>query len=253
MCQKRKTPLHLLITLALLTPSAFAQSPAEQTLLHLANQARASHNLAPLHWDANLAQAARAHAQRLIREPGELEHQYPGEPDLTARAAQTGAHFSTIAENLARRAQDPAQLQQVWMSSPIHRANLLDPNLTTIGIAVITDDAGLLYAVEDFARDTPAQPNQDIEKRIAQLLQQHGVAPAASNDDAQKTCEMPNGSAGTPKLVIQYDGPDPTHLPDVLLQQLATGKYTSAQIGICPGQQPANQQFTTYHVAILLY
>ena len=241
----------LLLALALLTSSAPAQSPAEQTLLQLANQARATHNLPPLRWDANLAQAAHAHLQWVTRSPGELLHQYPGEPDLIARGAHSGARFGTIAENIGARGENPAALQQIWMTTPTHRANLLDPNLNAVGIAVI-EDQGLLYAVEDFARSVPVPQSAEIETRVAQLLQQHGIAPAASNADARSTCEMPKGNAGSPKMVIQWDGPNPTLLPDVLLKQIATGNYTTAQVGACPSQQ-ANQTFTLYHVAVLLY
>jgi uncharacterized protein YkwD len=251
---KARRPLFLLIALAALHPCSLAQSnasPAERALLQLANQARATHGVPPLRWDSALAQAARAHVQWVVREPGELEHQYPGEPDLLARGAQSKARFSTIAENIARRGQDPTQLQQIWMSTAVHRANLLNPNLNAVGIAVV-EEGGLLYAVEDFSTSVPSLRLSDIEAQVAQTLQSHGLAPAESNQDARKTCAMPDGSAGSPKLVIQWDGPNPTELPDVLLKQIASGRYSSAAVGVCPGNQPA-QQFATYRVAVLLY
>jgi hypothetical protein len=249
-----RTALLPLLFLILSLPCAIAQANAttpNQILFQLANQARAEHNLPPLHWDNALAHAARAHVQLVVHEQGEYLHQYPGEPDLLTRGAQAGGHFSTIAENIGGHAENPADIQQIWMSTPTHRANLLDPNLNAIGIAVIEKD-GLLYAVEDFARSVPVLQSTDIEKRVALLLQEHGIAPAESNTDARFTCEMPKGNAGSPKLVIQWDGPDPTLLPDVLLKQIATGSYTTAQVGACPSNQ-TNQQFTLYHVAVLLY
>jgi hypothetical protein len=247
----RKALLPIL-ALTLTAPFTLAQGdPAAQTLLQLANQARAAHNLPPLHWDSELARAAHAHLERVVHEQGEYLHQYPGEPDLTTRGANAGAHFATIAENIGGRGESPADLQKIWMTTPTHRANLLDPNLNAVGIAVV-EQGGLLYAVEDFARNVPVPQSGGIEKRVAQLLQEHGIAPAASNADARATCTMPKGNAGTPKLVIQWDGPDPTQLPDVLLQQIATGRYTTAQVGACPSNQ-TNQQFTLYHVAVLLY
>jgi hypothetical protein len=249
-----RSRLFLTCLLLALASSGFAQarpSPAEQALLQMANQARAQHGAAPLQWDASLARAARAHVVYIVRESGELSHQYPGEPDLVARAANAGAHFGTVSENLARHAQTPAQLHQTWMSTPVHRGNILDPQLNAVGIAVV-ESQGFLYAVEDFARDVPVPQHGDIERQVAQRLQQHGIAPTASNEDARKTCATPQSTVGTPKLVIQWDGSDPTQLPDVLLQQIATGKFASAAVGACPSQ-PAGQQFTTYHVAVLLY
>jgi hypothetical protein len=243
----------VLFALILAAPLAIAQTRptrAEQTLLQLTNQTRAAHNLPPIHWDSDLARAARVHAQRVLREQGELEHQYPGEPDMTTRGAQAGAHFTTIAENLGR-GPDPVTLHQTWMGSPIHRANILDPNLNAVGIAVIPQ-GGLLIAVEDFSHSAPVLSFDGLEKRVAQTLQSHGIAPAPSNADARQTCTMPTGAAGSPRLVVQWDGPDPTLLPDALLHAISTGRYTTAEVAVCASKQP-NPQFTTYNVAVLLY
>jgi hypothetical protein len=252
-----RTHLILLLVLTILPSLASAQSaplpapsPAEQALVQLANKTRAAHNLPPLQWDSAIARAALAHDQQMIHEPGPLEHQYPGEPDLTARGAQAGAHFTTIAENLARGT-DPAQIHQKWMSTPTHRANLLDPNLNAIGIAVI-DSMGSLNAVEDFSHSAPVQSYSSLAQRVADVLQAHGIGPAESNQDAQTTCTMQRGAVGTAKLVIQWDGPDPTLLPDALIREIATGRYSSAEVGVCASKQP-NPGFTTYNVAVLLY
>src|SRR6202453_2998427 len=205
----RKALLSILALILSATCAIAQADPAAQSLLQLANEARTAHNLPPLHWDNALAQAARAHVQRVVHEQGEYLHQYPGEPDLMTRGAQAGAHFATIAENIGGHAENPVDLQQSWMTSPTHRANLLDPNLNAVGIAVVEKD-GLLYAVEDFARSVPVLQNADIEKRVAQLLQEHGIAPAESNADARATCGMPKGNAGSPRIIIQWDPPNPT-------------------------------------------
>jgi uncharacterized protein YkwD len=258
MLRKAKTEslllLFVLAIIAIAASSAVAQpngSPDEQALLELANQARAQHNLPPLRWDSNLAIAARNHLRWVIRNPGELLHQYPGEPDLVTRGGSAGARFGTISENIAGHGQTPAELQQTWMNSPVHRANLLDPKLNVVGIAV-TQHQGLLFAVEDFGRDVPTLTPEAVEHQVQKLLQARGFPPAPSNQDARKTCTMPQGQAGYPKLVIQWDGSDISHLPDAVLQNLDKSKYSSAAVGACPGRQP-NQQFTTYHIAVLLY
>ena len=239
--------------LAIAAPHALAQpagSP-EQTLLQLANQTRAAHNLPPLQWDDSLAKAAQFHLKWVVRNPGDLSHQFPGEPDLIARGANAGAHFGTISENIAGHGDTPEALQQIWMTTPTHRANLLDPNLNIIGIAV-TQYQGFLFAVEDFAHNVPTLTPDTIEHQVAKLLQARGFPPAPSNADARKTCTMPQGQAGTPKLVIQWDGSDISQLPDALVQHLDETKYSSAAVGACPSKQ-TTQQFTTYHIAVLLY
>ena len=37
---------------------------------------------------------------------------------------------------------------------------------------------------------------------------------------------------------------------EMVLQNLDKTKYKTAAVGACPGRQP-NQQFTTYHIALL--
>src|SRR5215469_16326746 len=66
-------------------------------IFELTNRDRVAHGLQPLQWDASLAAAAQAHAERMAGE-GYLSHEYPGEGDVGARAARAGAHFQAIAE-----------------------------------------------------------------------------------------------------------------------------------------------------------
>lgn len=254
----RRLPLRAVVVAAILAvvtaPARAEAQPAgspEQILLQLANQARAAHNLPPLRWDAALARAARVHLQWVVRNSSDLEHQYPGEPDLITRGANAGARFGTISENIAGHGPTAASLHQIWMTTPTHRANLLDPNLNVVGIAVM-ENQGLLFAVEDFGRDVPALTPEAVEHQVAKLLEARGFPPAKSNADARATCTMPHGQAGYPKLVIQWDGADISQLPDVLVENLDKSKYTSAAVGACPGRQ-TNQQFTTYHITVLLY
>jgi uncharacterized protein YkwD len=171
--QNRTHARTILLALTLAASSFNAPSP-EQTLFQLTNRARAAHNLPPLHWDNALATAAKTHVQRVRNEPGELLHQYPGEPDLTTRGAQAGAHFTTIAENVGRGTDVPL-IHQTWMNSPSHRANILDPNLNAVGISV-AENRGLFSAAEDFSRSATVQSFDSLEKRVAQILLEHGIA-----------------------------------------------------------------------------
>ena len=60
-----------------------------------------------------------------------------------------------IAENVA---EGPSAefIHTSWMNSPHHRANLLDPDLTAIGISVVLsadhNGRGMLFAVQDFSQ-----------------------------------------------------------------------------------------------------
>ena len=250
-----RAALSILLVPALLAPIANSQTAPEQAILDLTNQSRAEHHLPPLAWDPVLARAALFHAQFVVQhvaiESGPLEHQYPGEPDLTTRAAQAGSHFSTVSENVAGHGTTPDDIFQAWMNSPTHRANILDPHLDVAGIAVVQNH-GLLYAVQDFARVTPTLAPSEIERRVAQLLLDHGLAPAPSNADARATCPMRSGNAGHPSFIIQWDGANLADIPATVLQQLPNPTTHTAAVAACPSQRH-DQPFTTYRVVILIY
>jgi len=196
------------------------------------------------------ARIAERNAELMAQQPAALSHQYPGEPDLDARAGAAGAHFRAIAENVAL-APSPQALDQEWMHSPLHRANILDPRMDTIGVGLVKRGANY-YAVEDFASTVDQLGPDQIEQKIGQLLQQRGLQPAGLTQDARQTCTMDHGSAGASKpwFVMRWEGTDLGRLPDVLDQKISTGKYHKAAVGACgnPGQG-----FTTYKIAVMLY
>jgi len=127
-------------------------SAPEQALFDAANRERAARRLAPLKWNAALASAARAHAQKMAQ-AGTLSHQFPREMDLGTRVRVAGIRFRAVAENVAE-GPSAAGIHAQWMKSPPHRANLLDPELDSIGIAV-AERKGQLFAVQDFSQATP--------------------------------------------------------------------------------------------------
>ncbi len=181
-----------------------------------------------------------------------LSHQYPGEPDLVARGSAAGAHFRSIAENVAL-APSPQALETEWMNSTDHRANILNPAMNTIGVGLVKR-GGNYYAVEDFADGVAQLGPEQIEQKIGQLLQQRGLQPAGFTQDARQTCEMQHGSAGgsSPRFIMRWEGSDLGRLPEVLEQKIATGQFHKAAVGACDSGNPG-QGFTTYKLAVMLY
>ena len=248
--------LPLLLTFTILTAPAHAQTPNEQLLLVLANQSRAEHNLPPLTWDPALARAAHAHLVVMARQGGPAEHQYPGEPDLVTRADQAGAHFSSIAENVAGSTPSAAATHQAWMNSPPHRANLLAAQLTAVGIAVVATPTGL-YAVEDFGRIANSTAGS-AEKQVQQLLIARNIQPDSSaqrKQDAHANCNSGATPASPPTLIMQWESGDLTQLPSQLIQRLPPSNPQqphTAAVASCPPQSPT-PGFTTYRIAVLIY
>ena len=130
---------------------AYSQTPAlraERDLFAAVNQARRAQGLTPLRWDESLATAARRHA-KVMAERGSAQHGFEGEPNLSARVKQAGAHFSWLSENVIQ-GPSTAFIHVQFMKSPPHRANVLDGDMDSIGVGVV-EQGGQLFAVEDFS------------------------------------------------------------------------------------------------------
>jgi uncharacterized protein YkwD len=82
-----------------------------------------------------------------------LSHQFPREMDLGTRIRLAGVRFRAVAENVAQ-GPSAASIHTQWMNSPPHRANLLDPDMDSIGVAV-AERKGQLFAVQDFSQANP--------------------------------------------------------------------------------------------------
>jgi hypothetical protein len=229
---------------------AHAQSAEARQLMQATNQDRAQHGLGPLRWDPALARAAQAHANQMERH-GELSHQYAGEPDLATRAGRDGAHFSTVAENVAV-APNPQTVESEWMHSPPHRHNILDARLTTVGVGLVRQGNNL-WAVEDFSAAVAQMGSSQIEQKIEQMVAERGIRSVSTSSAARQTCAMDHGFAGTrPNFIMRWEGSDLNRLPDVLEEKINTGRYRTAAVGAC-GSGNRGQGFTTYRLAVLLF
>ena len=227
-----------------------AQNVSEQYLLAAANQDRAAHGLRPVHADEHLALAARLHAYQMANH-GAISHQFDGERDLAARASDAGAHFSLVTENVAE-ASNSAQIHDLWMASAGHRANLLDPNVDAVGIAVV-QKGRQLYAVEDFARTVAQMSIEQQEAKVGEMLVAAGLQLDRSKADARQTCTMSTGFAGSrqPGFVMRFSANNLDHLPEQLTSRLGSGKYRVAEVGACvTGKQGP---FSGYNLAVMLF
>jgi hypothetical protein len=222
-----------------------------QEIFTLTNQDRADHGLQPLAWNAALASAAAAHDERMANEKS-LSHQYPGEADVSARAAQAGAHFQAIAENTAM-GPNPKAIEKQWMNSTPHRTNILDPQMNAIGIAVV-EKGGYLFATEDFANAAQSLTTQQVEDRVGALLHDQNIDPSGPRDQAEQACSSDHGMppGANAKAIVRFQTSDLSQLPSQVAQQIRSGQFTKAAVGACsPGQSAGN--FTSYRVAVLLY
>ena len=226
---------------------------AAEQIFALGNQARAQAGVASLSWDPALAAAALQHC-RMMAAAGPISHQYRGEPDLGSRAAQAGAHFGLIEENVAV-AHSAAEVHQAWMQSPGHRQNLLSAGVDHVGIAVVYA-RGVLYAVADYSAVVANLSQVQVEARVAALVRASGVSIIADPAPARSACagdgDLRRSRGAPPAWMIRWQNSDLSHLPRDLVKQLASGNYRGAAIGSCAAQNDGGA-FTSYRVAVLLY
>lgn len=143
--------------------------PAEKELYDIVNQERKNQNLPLFALDDNLIFAARKHSQEMAM-VGKLSHKFPDEPILSLRLAQAGAHFDSVAENVALSG-SPEDAHIEFMHSPGHRANLLNPAYNTIGIGIV-EKGEEIFVTEDFSHRVPEQTTENIERQILKQINQ---------------------------------------------------------------------------------
>jgi uncharacterized protein YkwD len=233
--------------------SAGAQIPprneSERELFELLNHERVTHNLPELKWEDALFKAARKHAL-LMLDLNILEHQLPGEPGLEERITAAGARFTYIAENIAI-GKDSAAIHSGWMHSPGHRANILSPRVTSVGIAVVRGTAGL-FAVQDFSQSFANESLEQQEKQVASLLAAKGLRVAGAAEDARRACDglagMPSGRSGA---LIRFETGNLGEIPPDLDKKIRSEPYRNVSVGAC--RTPEAAGFARYKIALLFY
>lgn len=130
-----------LVLLSLLAPFSLAQSALELEVLQRTNQIRVERGLQPLQWDPLAYKSATLHAQDMLSR-NYFAHETPEGLSSADRMRLVGLLEVTDGENLAsfRGYPDkeiPARSLTGWMNSPGHRTNLLRPEFTHLGVAIV--------------------------------------------------------------------------------------------------------------------
>ncbi|MFJ5274182.1 CAP domain-containing protein [Streptomyces sp. NPDC088358] len=111
----------------------------------LTNAERAGEGLPPLLADTPLTTAAQAHSDDMVARAF-YSHTSPDGRRPWDRAAAAGSARRTIGENIACGQRSPDEVVRGWMNSPGHRANILKPDFTHIGIGLAGGgDAGTYW------------------------------------------------------------------------------------------------------------
>jgi uncharacterized protein YkwD len=117
----------------------------EDEVVELVNAERADAGCNPLNVDAKLAQAAQDHSADMA-ERDYFDHTTPEGLTFAERIVNAG-YPTPGAENIAVGQQNAEQVMEGWMNSDGHRANILNCELTNIGVGFVENG---MYWTQDF-------------------------------------------------------------------------------------------------------
>ncbi len=264
------------------TATLEAEEPAavETSLLASINEARTRARLAPLEAMPALASVARAHAQDMA------DHRYVAHNSQSGatpgqRLRDAGLLSGLSLENVAR-GYSAREIHEGLMVSPGHRANILNPEVTHVGIGVVREPgpSGALLVTQDFitvARRVDAQAaatelltviNRGRSARGARPLElrpqlQAAAARAAQAyfSDPSRTQDQALAEATTAlrsesllfrriQLVAAFG---PRYQDAVSMQPLFDTDTTAVGVGVAQGDRPGsppNSVFVVYVLAV---
>ena len=112
-------------------------------VVELINVERTQADLDPLQIDSQLSQAAQVHTQSMANDDFFSHYGVDGSSPFE-RIQDTGYQYLAAAENIAAGYQTPEAVVEAWMGSAGHRANILNSDLTEIGVGYecLANDTG---------------------------------------------------------------------------------------------------------------
>ena len=191
-------------------------------LVDLANEDRKDEDLGMLTRNPVLDEAAQAKADDMA-EKGYFAHNSPDGKTSWHWFREAGYSFSYAGENLAVDFTDSDDVEDAWMDSPTHRANILNGKFTEIGIATAVGTykgQKTTFVVQMFgtpAKTAVAAPvvvavsdpagAEDIAIGTTEVLGETAGEPEFSASDAAPAASIRNENAEAPSVIAQADAP----------------------------------------------
>lgn len=151
------TPTATPIPTATPTPSPEPEMSVEEMaseVIRLTNIERVKAGLSPLQHHAGLQRAAMVRAEEITRK---FSHTRPDGTDSSTALYENGVSCS-CGENIAAGQKTPEAVVRAWMNSPGHKAAILDPDATHIGVGVCKSPiTGQWLWVQDFSYNPDAK------------------------------------------------------------------------------------------------
>lgn len=174
------------------------------------NFERSHKNIATLRLNTKLNLSAEKKLQDMFSNQY-FEHVSPSGVSVSDLVRDSEYEYIVVGENLALgNFGGDLQVVQAWMNSPGHRANILDPRFSEIGIAVgkgLYDGKELWIAVQHFAKPLASceGPRAELKTRIATETEALSVFETKLKSTKSKIDEMMIFSVEYSQLVETYN------------------------------------------------
>jgi uncharacterized protein YkwD len=236
---------------------------AEMAMLGLINRTRSEFGLPALEFDAKVAAVARKHSQDM-QKGRFFAHNSPTNGSLQDRLERGGIRARRYAENLASN-RGLGDAHQGLMDSPGHRKNILDPEVTRVGIGIARSEDGQLLITENFIQPFQEYDAAQLTERLLDAMnaarREAGAAALSMNATltnvarANSNSMRKNGKGGyetasrlldekAPRLkyvqisvLESTDPPEPGQVADALDR-----RYSIVGIGIVQGEKPTGEK-----------
>lgn len=120
-----------------------------QEVVDLVNAERAKEGLSPLSVNTNVQAAAMVRAKECEQV---FSHTRPDGSSFSTALKEQNVSYKSAGENIAWGQKSPEEVMNAWMNSSGHRANIMNPNFTTIGVGYYENANGTDYWCQLFTR-----------------------------------------------------------------------------------------------------
>lgn len=183
----------------------FLASVLPGVLATLTNQDRAKAGISALQEDTHLARAAQLKAEDMAAR-GYFSHVDPEGRQPWYWLKQVGYEYSYAGENLAVNFTDSEDVQEAWMNSPTHHANIVKSQYTRIGIGVAQgtyQGRDTTFVVQFFATpkataSVAPQPNTEVVSSLALAPEPTGEEQVLGIEAGTVDEELPAAEAVAP-------------------------------------------------------
>lgn len=114
----------------------------EEKVLEIVNQKRGAKGLNPLKMDAKLQKAANARAKEIVKK---FDHVRPNGKKCYTILKSYGVTYHACGENIAEGQKNAKEVMNDWMHSSGHKANILDPSYSRLGVGLYKNPKNKKY------------------------------------------------------------------------------------------------------------